>query len=945
MNFYTLKITDHTNGHYVGITDFNKLAAKIVNGYTRKVTVNSYFNICRKCIVPFNSEKEYKKHLTYCKTGSPAVKLPEEKDKIIKFKNYQRKFRHHLAIYADTEALLVKEGNKTVHKVCSMGILAVSEIELETNKMYVRRGEKCVRDCFEHLKLIVDEYFRKSQQFPHYDSNSPDVIKAKQSQKCWLCEGNEFDYSSNDLKPVIDHCHATGKILGLAHSICNSKRINNQFVPIYFHNLSNYDAHFVVDSLKYFGEDGQITIIPKTDENYIAFSKDYKPAGRNKAIKLQFLDSYRMLPSSLDELASNLLKSNGIESFKNFRKYFTKNAESVLLWNETVSETKKKTILKPNYDVEFKEEEQTLVIPRLKGIYPYEFTDSWDKFNHSEVLTREDFYDSLNKKEISEQAYQQYLKVWQGLSEKTLGYYSDLYLMTDIVVLADVFETFRDTCLNSYQLDPVYYYTSPGLFWESMLKQTKVELELLTDYNMILMMENGIRGGVSTILGDRYVDVENKNYITNPDISRDDENQEWLLYIDANNLYGHSMIQKLPQKDFKWLNEKNITDLDHKIRNNQISGDEDIGYLLKVDLKVPKSEDFHNFPLAPERKTVNYDELSEYSRSMLGSNKIGKCEKLILDLKDKTDYIIHIKNLLLYKQLGCDFIIKDGISFFQSNWLEPYVQFNTRKRAESKNDFDKDFYKLANNSVFGKTMENVRNYVDINLSDSWKKAIYYIRKPTFSRIKIFNENLVAIHMEHAEVYFNKPVYVGFAVLEHSKHHMYNFYYNKLKKMFKDVRAVYTDTDSLILHIKDRNIYEIMHDKKAEFDFSDYPSEHNLYSSENKKVIGKYKDELNGVLMTQYCGIRSKLYGYKKHQSEVEHIRFKGIKRSEVKRTKFDDLRECLFNNMKNQYNFKLIKSKNHVIETVDITKKGLDPFDSKRYYLNEIQSKPYGFEG
>jgi hypothetical protein len=330
---------------------------------------------------------------------------------------------------------------------------------------------------------------------------------------------------------------------------------------------------------------------------------------------------------------------------------------------------------------------------------------------------------------------------------------------------------------------------------------------------------------------------------------------------------------------------------------------------------------------------------------VLGSNKIGKCEKLILDLKDKTDYIIHIKNLLLYKQLGCDFKIKDGISFTQSNWLEPYVQFNTQKRAESKTEFEKNFYKLANNSAFGKTMENVRNYVDINLSDSWKKAIYYIRKPTFSRIKVFNENLVAIHMEHAEVYFNKPIYVGFAVLEHSKHHMYDFYYNKLKKMFKDVRAVYTDTDSLILHIKDRNIYESMHNNKAEFDFSDYPSEHKLCSSENKKVIGKFKDELNGVLMTQYCGIRSKLYGYRKHQSEVEHIRFKGIKRSEVKRTKFDDLCECLFNNVKNHYNFKLIRSKNHVLETVDITKKGLDPYDSKRYYLNNIQSIPYGFEG
>ena len=515
----------HTNGHYVGITNFNKLATRIVNGYKLKVTKDSYFNICRKCIVPFNSEKEYKKHLTYCKTGSPAVKLPTESDKTIKFKNFHRKFRHNVAIYADTEALLVRGENKTIHKVCSMGILAVSELELKTNKLYLNRGRNCVQQCFEHIKRIVDEYFEKSQQFPHYDVSSPDVIAAKQTKKCWLCEGTEF--GRDDKTPVIDHCHATGKILGLAHSICNSKRINNQFIPVYFHNLSRYDSHFLVDSLKYFG-DGQLTIIPKTDENYIAFGKDYTPTGRQRAIKLQFLDSYRMLPSSLDELASNLLRSNGIASFKNFKRYFNESYEKILLWNEKFTEKKMKTILKPNYDVEFKEHELTYEIPRLKGVYPYDFTDCWDRFEHSETLTREDFYDSLNKREISEQAYQQYLKVWNALSIKTLGAYSDLYLLTDVIVLADVFEAFRDTCINSYQLDPVYYYTAPGLFWESMLKQTKVELELLTDYNMILMFENGIRGGVSSILGDRYVDVENKNYITNPEISKDDENQEWL---------------------------------------------------------------------------------------------------------------------------------------------------------------------------------------------------------------------------------------------------------------------------------------------------------------------------------------------------------------------------------------------------------------------------------
>ena len=133
---------------------------------------------------------------------------------------------------------------------------------------------------------------------------------------------------------------------------------------------------------------------------------------------------------------------------------------------------------------------------------------------------------------------------------------------------------------------------------------------------------------------------------------------------------------------------------------------------------------------------------------------------------------MHIKNLILYKNLGCEFKIKDAISFKQEAWLKPYIEFNTNQRAKAKNDFEKDFFKLANNSVFGKTMENVRNYREIKLCDSAKIIRKYLKRPNFNFYTIFNEDLVAMHMKKLQVYFSKPIYVGFALLELLKNHMY-----------------------------------------------------------------------------------------------------------------------------------------------------------------------------
>ena len=326
--------------------------------------------------------------------------------------------------------------------------------------------------------------------------------------------------------------------------------------------------------------------------------------------------------------------------------------------------------------------------------------------------------------------------------------------------------------------------------------------------------------------GDRFVDVEGKNFITNKSIKHDSVNQEWLMYLDACNLYGYAMSQKLPTGNFRWMGDKEIKMLDYSIKNKKITGNEDTGYILDVDLIVPKTDKFKNYPLAPESKIIKNEQLSEYSKSL--NEKIAETSKLILDFQDKKNYVVHIKNLIYYHSLGCEFKINRVIQFTQSAWLQSYIDLNTKLRIQSKNDFEKDFFKLMNNSVFGKLMENIRERVDIKLATTWEYARKYIKKPTFSHIKVFDEKLTAIHMRRNLTKFNKPVYAGFCVLELSKNLMYETYYEKFQKMFNDVQMIYTDTDSMVLHIKNSgNIYQIMKEHEDLFDMSEYPKDQNV----------------------------------------------------------------------------------------------------------------------
>ena len=342
--------------------------------------------------------------------------------------------------------------------------------------------------------------------------------------------------------------------------------------------------------------------------------------------------------------------------------------------------------------------------------------DSPKRLTETQLPSKKAFYSRLTDEGITDDDYAHAQKVWKTFEMKKLEDYHNLYNRVDVLLLADVFKNFRNICIRNYNLDPAHYYTAPGLSRDAALKVTEVKLELLSDPDMLLMVEKGIRGGVSMI-SNRYGKANNKYMPESYDASKP---SKYITYLDANNLYGWAMSKPLPTHGFKWIGSSDLENW----RNYPC--------ILEVDLEYSERlHDSHSdYPLAPEKIKVN------------------KVDKLIPNLGDKEKYVLHYENLKQYESLGLKIKkIHRSVKFEESGWLKKYITLNTELRTADANEFEKDFFKLTNNSVFGNTMENIRNRVEIKLINNKEQAEKLSAKPNFDHCDIFSEELVALHMK------------------------------------------------------------------------------------------------------------------------------------------------------------------------------------------------------
>ena len=369
------------------------------------------------------------------------------------------------------------------HVPCGFGYKVVCVDDRFTKDAVVYRRKDCFNKLisaifreYEYCRDVMKNYFNKNLII---SMEEDEVFQL--SNKCWIC-GKLFDLMDEKVR---DHCNVSGKFRGAAHFSCNANFKISKKVPVVFHNLKGYHGHLIMKELSNF--DVVIDVIPNGLEKYMAFI-----VNRN----LVFIDSMQFMNCTLDSLVGNIVD----EDFKYLSREFSG---------------------------------ECLELVKEKGVCPYEYVDSFKRFDEGEMPGKGVFFSSLRSKGITEEDYLRAANVWNVFGIKNLGEYHDLYLKTDVLLLCDVFEKFIDVCLEYYGLDPCHYFSSPGLSWDAMLKMMGVELELISDIDVHLFIEKGMRGGIFYI-AKRHCKANNK-YMKGYDESSDNN---FIMYFDANNLYG-----------------------------------------------------------------------------------------------------------------------------------------------------------------------------------------------------------------------------------------------------------------------------------------------------------------------------------------------------------------------------------------------------------------------
>jgi hypothetical protein len=922
---------DENHGHYILIRNLSRLIS------SELATGNGAVEVCRRCLYSTRSADHMVTHERDCRgvSGGDAqpVRMPKGEEAKIRFMAIEKQMPAPFAVYADFEAMNVrvapqrddKGGLKntqalTEHVGCSAGYIVTERRDGKVT-VYARGNHEgadpagwLIGQLQKHLKDIRMK-IRQGQQPPRLtDAEETAFREACDHGCCHICKG-AFSPSVSARMAVRDHDHLTGKYRGAAHSSCNLQwRLDPKTykLPVFFHNLRGYDSHLLVKAFADQEESaGRISIVPQNFEKYMAMNLG----------GLAFKDSCQFMAGGLDKLVKDLKGATPLTKGE--------------LGKAGLSEEARKLLTQ-------------------KGVFPYSWFDSHERMKETALPARENFTSDLTGETVSEEDYERAQAVWKTANCRTFKDYHDIYLQTDVALLADVFEAFRSLMLENYELDPAHYMTAPGMSWDALLKHTGIELELLTDLDMHLFVEKGIRGGICQ--ASHRAAVANNPRVEATGGPKFDSNDPttWILYLDMNNLYGGAMVQRLPTGGFAW---REVAELATELARLKARTDDDArGAYYEVDLEYPREiHDLHNdYPLAPELGTVTSKQLSPWAAAIVGDKKY-ESRKLLLHFNTREHYVVDYRALQAYQAQGLVVSkVHRVLEFDQSAWMKPYIEKNTEFRRHAKTDFEKEFYKLLNNSVFGKTMEDVRKRTDIQLvrpGIEAERLRRMVAKPTFSGRKIFGENLVAVQRRKNCVLLNKPVYVGLGVLDLSKRIMSDYWYGHIKPTYGDrARLLYTDTDSFIMKIQTPDVYADMAANAALYDFSNVKADvseelHAIAGAhpEREKTVGLMKDEFGGRVVHSYVGLKPKCYSIKAEGGKVTQ-KSKGVQRHVTENVlTHDDYWGVVDGGAAISHANTAIRSFGHVNKTVRGQKTSLSALDTKRWVLDDgISSRAYG---
>lgn len=908
---------DDNMSHYCFITDLMKLMGSQLNKSNQK----KFF--CDRCLNYTQNKVKFAQHEKDCELISKKgvkISLPTFGNDILKFKDYAKQLKLPFIMVCDIETLCVKIDSgsnnpdrpylekKQMHVPYAIGFALkfIHDDHMEYFETYM--GEDCVTRFLNKLYEIsylincvygdennLDDIDENESKFPLFLTQE-EQIKHEITDECFICKEGIDHY---DIK-VRDHDHfldpqknfeKTGiysNFRGTAHQSCNLAYKDPKSLTCYFHNGTNFDFHFIITAIAKMDPDIPIKALAVGTEKYLSFEIVIDD------VKIKFVDSCKLLNASLDTLVS-ITNPNDL---KFTRMHFG-----------------------DNFD-----------LMRKKGVLCYNYISEFDKLTETELPPIEAFYNDLTESHISLEDYTRAQSVWESFNCQNLGDYVTKYLESDITLMLDLIELFRDFCLETYGLDPAHFVSIPGLAYFSMLKLCNIEIELLKDADMLLFFEKALRGGIC-FANKKYMAANNK-YMKNYDPEKP---EKYLALLDFCSLYGFCLSQPLPVGEFEFLSKAQIKDFEV----DTCSPRNYYGYLLEVDMVIPSllHDHFKDLPPGPDH--------------WIPLN-CGNSYRLMATLYDKNRYVVHSQTLRIYQRLGV--IVKKIhriLRFRQSNFMAKYVNLNVQKRAAATNSFHKNLFKLFLNAVYGRTLLNLRKQRDIKILRQWDGrygARRYLSRGEFKKVTIFDENLIAVELKKTYINYNKPLFLGVTVLELSKKHFYDIYYNKIKPYFEpDITLGYCDTDSYFLETG-KDIYGFIKLNPLLFDTSNYEKDNKfgiVALPQNKKKPGVLADELGGKTLSEFVCLKSKMYSYKVDGEDSEVKKAKGLTKQITKKITFDDYKKCLFEGDEYKHVYKkqkTLRSENHQVYTYQENKVTLDSKDPKRFINpnNKFETFPYG---
>lgn len=619
------------------------------------------------------------------------------------------------------------------------------------------------------------------------------------SSKCHIC--NVKSHDETNLK-VPDVCHSTGKFLGAAHRKCIPEYRLIKHVPVIFHNLSQCDTKLLIEEFTNYTNESnsEIHIKKMKDDSIMAFN-----VLLINSLQLRFMKSSLFIDSDLFILADNLDENEFKVTKSNFK--------NISVYTNPV---KKKRIL------------------------PYKLFSLEHNFFHPEIPQMSSFCNSITNEAITKDDYAQVQVIWTYFNIRNIGGYLDLHLKSNVTVLSDVFECYRSICNELYTLDLMHYISIEELAFDAMLKETRISLDDISDIKIIEFLQKGLRGTITQCSPTHH--KANNKYMSSYDPNIE---SKFLIHIRANNLINWALSQKLPYDDFEWFNVESIPNFDVR----ELDEHSHRGYIFEVDLEYPENlHQFHrDFPVCPDHITP----------------KKSKIPKLQSNFLCKTKYIIHLRVLKQYLNLGLNLIrIHRVLTFRQNNWLKPFVERNSIYNQPNENiNFRKNILHSINIAIYNKLMENnERNHsfhvISNKASSSKLEVENIIAMPNYHKCIIISKNCVAIERELFYQVYNKPIYIQFTLRELLSSQMYYFHYNVMKEKYKNhLSLLFADINSIIYEIQTPDFYnDIKHDSKIQTIFNKMPSNDNYAT---------FRDECDGnILLLEFIGSHSKSYALK-----------------------------------------------------------------------------------